>query len=437
MTSLAAPLSQLSAAAATARAAARVSLCVGRTFSAHSRLFRREPHEVVDAAEKKLVLSQSDIFDEVGRLQKARDKSAFMKSLQIYEQKQSVHRRAHVEFIHAAMSKMEEFGVQKDVEVYKALFNIFPKKVMVPVNVWQSEMMHYPKQQDCALDILQKMENYGVVPDDKTGDLIVSIFGIRSHVMRKYQRMMYWMPKFKHMNPYPVPSTLPSDPAELAVLALKRMAVDPENKVTLFNIADAGLAAVDGGSGSGGPEPRRFVASAQSPEQAALLAEQPASAPLYVDGPHLVWLRDKSVKCFVLQTEGHRSPYDGGAAAAAVQDSSRPAASTDDSWLDTLDSSLTSDRAAQKQKQQAAAVTRSSLHHQPGGIVLAMCIPWAAHKDAVLAWITMLQKDNPHIGRLAVVLKLRSSSDGGGSAPCEELLHQRLLDSEASPQGQQ
>ena len=71
--------------------------------------------------------------------------------------------------------------------------------------MWQVEMMHYPKQQQCCIDILSHMEQHGVIPDDEMGNLLTKIFSKRAHAFRKYQRMMYWMPKFKYANPYYVP----------------------------------------------------------------------------------------------------------------------------------------------------------------------------------------------------------------------------------------
>jgi len=49
--------------------------------------------------------------------------------------------------------------------------------------------------------------------------------------------MMYWMPKFKFASPYYVPYVLPTDDIELAKMALKRMAVDLENHVTVHYVS--------------------------------------------------------------------------------------------------------------------------------------------------------------------------------------------------------
>jgi len=77
----------------------------------------------------------------------------------------------------------------------------------------------------------------GVVPDDEMGYKLITIFGEESHAFRKYQRMMYWLPKFKYINPYYVPYELPTNDIELAELALKRMAVDLENQVTVHHVS--------------------------------------------------------------------------------------------------------------------------------------------------------------------------------------------------------
>lgn len=66
-----------------------------------------------------------------------------------------------MEFIYAALKHMDEYGVSKDREVYKALIDVMPKGKMIPTNVFQVEFMHYPKQQQCIIDLLEKMEDNG------------------------------------------------------------------------------------------------------------------------------------------------------------------------------------------------------------------------------------------------------------------------------------
>nr|CAI5854493.1 unnamed protein product [Callosobruchus analis] len=108
--------------------------------------------------------------------------------------------------------------------------------------------MHYPKQQQCIIDLLEQMEDCGVMPDFEMEDQLVNIFGKRGFPVRKYWRMMYWMPKFKNLSPYPVPDPLPNDTFELAKYAIERInssSVENEDvnlddvsklKVSLFNL---------------------------------------------------------------------------------------------------------------------------------------------------------------------------------------------------------
>lgn len=48
-----------------------------------------------------------------------------------------MHARGHVEFINSALKYMKEYGLQKDLDIYKSLLNIFPKGPMIPKNIFQ------------------------------------------------------------------------------------------------------------------------------------------------------------------------------------------------------------------------------------------------------------------------------------------------------------
>lgn len=106
------------------------------------------------SSEKKMV--QYDPF--VTKPQK--NKKTYLEVIHMFEGNDT-RRRGHVEFIYAAMRRMKEFGVQKDLEVYKALVDVLPKGKFIPQNIFQAEFMHYPKQQQCAVDLLEQMEDNG------------------------------------------------------------------------------------------------------------------------------------------------------------------------------------------------------------------------------------------------------------------------------------
>lgn len=95
---------------------------------------------------------------------KNKNKETYLEMINIFLNKDK-DRRGQVEFIYTALKYMKDFGVEKDLEVYKKLLEVFPKEKMVPVNIFQAEFMHYPKHQQCAIDLLEQMEELGKLID--------------------------------------------------------------------------------------------------------------------------------------------------------------------------------------------------------------------------------------------------------------------------------
>ncbi len=114
-------------------------------------------------AEKKqmeLIIKEKTKFDEAAK--KKKDKEAYQQAVSKYNLRPDKYKRGHVEFIYASMDKMVEFGAHKDINTYRMLLDIFPKNKMKTTTTWQAEMMHYPKQQQCCIDILDAMESHGM-----------------------------------------------------------------------------------------------------------------------------------------------------------------------------------------------------------------------------------------------------------------------------------
>uniref|UniRef100_A0A8C6WQR0 ECSIT signaling integrator n=1 Tax=Neogobius melanostomus TaxID=47308 RepID=A0A8C6WQR0_9GOBI len=166
-------------------------------------------------------LIQDDLFERVAK--KNKTKATFNRVVDVFI-KQDVRRRGHVDFIYAALQKMPEFGVERDITVYNKLLDVFPKEVFVPRNFIQRMYNHYPRQQECGVQVLEQMETYGVMPNVETKVLLMQIFGTKGHPVRKYQRLLYWFPKFKH------------DPVDLAKFSLKRIADDLDAKITVYQV---------------------------------------------------------------------------------------------------------------------------------------------------------------------------------------------------------
>ena len=186
---------------------------------------------------------------------------------------------------------MEKYGVHKDLGTYRKLMEVFPKGKMIPENRLQSDFFHYPKQQQCATFLLHKMELNKVIPDEEMGDIVLNVFGKYSTPYKRYCRMMYWMPKFKNLSPWPLPDELPDAALELAKLAIRQVtSVDPMTRLAVVHTETIPSA-----------NDQTWIVSGQSGDQADLLAGLAEGTPLYVEGAFRVWLRDQQVSYFILR----------------------------------------------------------------------------------------------------------------------------------------
>ena len=143
----------------------------------------------------------------------------------MYYKKREKDSRGHMKFIKFALHQLEEFGLQDDILTYNRLIDIFPKDRFKPKNIFDAFWPVPHPQVDVALDILQKMEENGVVPNRVTYDLLVEIFGRVSFPVQKCYRLAFWFKFFENADPYSI-VYLPESPLELSRLALFRIAGD-------------------------------------------------------------------------------------------------------------------------------------------------------------------------------------------------------------------
>lgn len=64
-----------------------------------------------------------DPFEEI----KNKNKNTYLDMIKIFVNSEHSYRTGHVDFIYSALKNMEQFGVNKDLEVYKALIDVLPK----------------------------------------------------------------------------------------------------------------------------------------------------------------------------------------------------------------------------------------------------------------------------------------------------------------------
>ncbi|KAJ3650243.1 hypothetical protein Zmor_021941 [Zophobas morio] len=311
-----------------------------------------------------------------------KNRDTYLDMIRIFINRNHVYRRGHVEFIYSALKNMESFGVQKDLEVYKALIDVLPKGKFIPTNVFQAEFMHYPKQQQCVIDLLEQMEDNGVMPDYEMEDLLSNIFGNRGFPLRKYWRMMYWMPKFKNSSPWPVPSPLPDNIYELAKYAIQRISsVDVQSQITVYQTKEIESSIDD-----------TWIVSAQAPSQKDLLKNHDLKEPVYVEGSFRIWVKDQLVNYFVLKRQPKQH-------IKTIKDD-----------LDDVSNIRTPIFSFQKPIEKQVQVMQS-VHEQEDGVILAVCATGTSTKDSLLSWIRHLEKDgNPVLSDALVVFTLRTGT---------------------------
>jgi len=316
-----------------------------------------------------------------------KNKENFEGAIDIFTHKDN-RRRGSVEFIYAAMRNMEQFGVHKDLGSYKKLMEVFPKGKMIAENRLQSDFFHYPKQQQCATTLLHKMELNKVIPDEEMGDIILNVFGKYATPYKRYCRMMYWMPKFKNLSPWPLPDELPNEAMELAKLAIKQItSVDPTTQLDVFNTADI-------------PDSndQTWVVSGQSHNQSEILRGFKKGTALYVEGAFRVWLRECQVSYFILRGPPVPAP---------------PLPEMDDDELSNITRWMDGDKAP------GGTVSRvPGVHEQEDGTIIAVCATGSSSRDALLSWIRKLEHTNPHLEQMVVLFTLTSPL--GRITPVEE-----------------
>lgn len=191
------------------------------------------------------------------------------------------------------------------------------------------------------------------------------------------------MPKFKHANPYPVPRDLPEDDVALAVLALRRMAVDKQNKVTVWNSAEEDSESTED----------TFVASAQSPAQQTLITKHNPDVPLFVEGGYTCWLRHKMVTYFILRADPDLEFLE-------KLQKAQKRVERDENLFDWVN--------FWEDEEGGQLVPARSLHEQDDGTVLAMAVTGARTKDSLVTWVRCLQRANPSLHHVPIVFRIRT-----------------------------
>ncbi|KJH50036.1 ECSIT protein [Dictyocaulus viviparus] len=301
-----------------------------------------------------------------------RNKATFMAAISAFKEHNP---RGHVEFINTALKFIKDYGIHKDLDVYKALLNVFPKGKMIPQNVFQRMFMHYPMQQICCVKVLDEMEWHGVQPDKEIHDIVVNVFGKWNYATKKIKRMLYWMPKLKHSNKYLdrriVEGQLLSS-AELAGIALKMMIPDPGTSVSLIKITQDDI--VDG-----------WLAFGQSSTQKKLINELSDGTEIFIDGPFRVYVMEHQVQYIVMSFKPTHEQQD------------------DDFEVEEFEEDLSKLFIEWKNEKHKRF---RSVHEQKNETILALGAMFRQDNTTASLWLERFQYENPSLSRFKTRIRL-------------------------------
>lgn len=191
------------------------------------------------------------------------------------------------------------------------------------------------------------------------------------------------MPKFKNLSPWIVPNPPPNDAFDLARLAVERMcSVDLQSQITIYETSDV-ESSID----------HTWIVSGQSPVQKELLSRHKKESAVYIEGPFLIWLRNRSISYFVLRGDPPPDVF--------VEE---------EDYDDVRNIDVPFFGFAKTKRNKVAL--KKSVHEQDDGIIYAVCCTGVSTKDSLLSWVRLLEKDgNPNLENLAILFKFRSSME--------------------------
>ena len=165
--------------------------------------------------------SYNKLLDSVKQRPSLNKREQFYFAIEKFLEKEK-YRKGHVQFMVAAMRRMDEFDLNKDLDAYNKLINVFPRGRFLPRRMLEAFWPRASPQMELCLEILTKMEENGIRPSQLTYNIIKAIFG-KTFPLEKCRSIMYLFDKYENIDPYEIKTKLPTSPIELSRLCLFRM----------------------------------------------------------------------------------------------------------------------------------------------------------------------------------------------------------------------
>ncbi|KAI6652611.1 hypothetical protein LOD99_4396 [Oopsacas minuta] len=194
-------------------------------------------------------------------------------------------------FIENAMNRMEELNVDLEVEAYNQLLDCFPKDKYVTRTYLDIIFPPPYPAMELSLDILTKMEEKGIRPNDNTFSIVYKGFGRASLPLLKCNRIMYWFDRFENHDPYSMKGDIPyTNPLALFDLTCSRIFQEfyqPKHLTVFLEDTNSAFKYVYG------YESDSIRKSCESFD--------PVEKDLIIEGPHLMWLQKHKEHYFTVR----------------------------------------------------------------------------------------------------------------------------------------
>lgn len=295
-----------------------------------------------------------------------------------FEEGKFITRISYVDFVDQAAEKLDELGLEKNLEAYKEILKIFPPGKYCKKSNWDIGLFHAP-QQLCAIRLLEKMEYNKVRPDKEIEKIVIAAFSKFSNVWLKIARMLYWTMKGSNINPYPLPEKLPEKTHEIAKLAIMRMSQDPraiisiKNTSSLPNVID-----------------RTWIVQSQSPLQQEMIERLDPKTILYIEEAGTSYVGTNFLSYFTLK----------------LHDSEEVIAKRNEPVIPSFNyNKLKMQFFGKPIKEKLEEI--NSINQVGDGHILGMAITGTSSHDSVLSWLKLMQQRNPNLKNINIVFKLK------------------------------
>eukprot|EP00054_Salpingoeca_dolichothecata_P002788 m.23984 g.23984 ORF g.23984 m.23984 type:complete len:392 (+) comp13283_c0_seq2:24-1199(+) len=306
----------------------------------------------------------------------------------------------HVKWIKSALEHIDTKQLSPTLDTYDALLSVFPqdgrfRNKSLLDTIWPKRTI----QSECALEVLDRMEDNGVIPEASTNEILLRTFGRGSGPVEKCRRMAYWLRRYSFTNPFAFPEGANSPRKRLALLA-NRLG-GPRSHVVEIESSDENFA----------------IFSAQSSRQESRLAELCSPSSIFeVQGPYYVWCMQRKCPYFILVAQAPASEV----LSVCVADylhlfetqpkfhhTSKKPMTTTNASLSTLSASTT-----KTTSDSCDTVTPTTSELDDGNRHENNELPFRDQQEeltrlAVQAWLRELEEKVPDLGDALVSLQLR------------------------------